>query len=192
MSKSGIHIKPEKRSRTKFVQHDELGNLLCYTCGKYLSLDMFNTNKEGWYRDGKDRRCKTCKDKQRERRIALDHYRVNLDRILLSRWHGVKQRASDNGYLIDFDWDYLKHLWIIQDGKCAISGLNMTYVMFNGRIPENVSVDRINPSFGYTKDNIQLVCMAVNQMKSDMNMDQLLNFCKQIISYNEYNQNKEK
>lgn len=27
----------------------------------------------------------------------------------------------------------------------------------------NVSVDRINPNLGYTKDNIQFICMAVNQ-----------------------------
>lgn len=70
--------------------------------------------------------------------------------------------------------------------KCAISGLQMTYEMFNGRIFTNISIDRKDSNKGYEKDNIQLVCMAVNQMKSDMTNEQLLYFCKQIINNNEH------
>lgn len=53
-------------------------------------------------------------------------------------------------------------VWKAQNGKCAISGLDMTYELGEGRIYTNV-----RPSKGYTIDNIQLVCMAVNQLKSD-------------------------
>lgn len=36
---------------------------------------------------------------------------------------------------------------------------------------------------GYTnKDNVQLVCMAVNQMKSDLTEEELFMFCNSIIS----------
>lgn len=45
----------------------------------------------------------------------------------------------------------------------------MTFDLYQGRTFTNVSIDQINPHLGYTKENIQLVCMAVNQ------------FCKTII-----------
>lgn len=174
-----------ERLRTKFVQKDQNGNLLCYKCNKYLSIDCFDTNNEGWYREFKDRRCKECKHSQYERRLVLDHNRQSLDRMLLSRWHGIKERAHKKGYNILFDWTFLKGLWELQKGKCAISGVQMTYEMFGGRIFTNVSVDRIDPCEGYNKENIQLVCMAVNQMKSDMSLEELLYFCEQIINNNE-------
>lgn len=43
----------------------------------------------------------------------------------------------------------------------------MTFYLDNGRTFTNISIDRITPNLGYTKENIQLVCMAVNQMKSN-------------------------
>lgn len=68
-----------------------------------------------------------------------------------------------------------------QNGKCAISGLDMTYELGEGRIYTNVSIDQIMPSKGYTIDNIQLVCMAVNQLKSDLDMDTILILCSAIV-----------
>lgn len=71
--------------------------------------------------------------------------------------------------------------WKAQNGKCAISGLDMTYELGEGRIYTNVSIDQIMPSKGYTIDNIQLVCMAVNQLKSDLDMDTILILCSAIV-----------
>lgn len=58
----------------------------------------------------------------------------------------------------------------------------MTYIFFNGRTSTNVSIDRILPEKGYTMDNIQLVCMACNQMKNDLTEEQLYEFCKKIVN----------
>jgi hypothetical protein len=54
-----------------------------------------------------------------------------------------------------------------------------------GKLKTNGSIDKINPSLGYTKDNIQFVCNIVNIMKSDMSMEELTYFCKIIINNNE-------
>ena len=63
----------------------------------------------------------------------------------------------------------------------------MTTVLYDGRIPTNVSLDRIDTKKGYTMDNVQLVCMACNQMKNDLSMDELYSFCKNIVSVYENN-----
>lgn len=76
---------------------------------------------------------------------------------------------------------YEKELWNKQNGLCAISNIPMTYTFNSGRIPTNVSVDRIDSNKSYTKNNIQLVCMAVNQMKSDLDMITFYRFCEAIL-----------
>jgi hypothetical protein len=57
----------------------------------------------------------------------------------------------------------------------------MTNVSNNGRILTNLSIDRIDSKKGYIKDNIQFVCMAINQMKSDLTLDELYFFCENIL-----------
>lgn len=66
------------------------------------------------------------------------------------------------------------------NGKCAISNIPMTYEFCKGNVMTNISVDQINPKAGYTKDNVQLVCWAVNRMKGEMSMDELLYFVNSI------------
>lgn len=50
------------------------------------------------------------------------------------------------------------------------------------RIYTNISIDQIQPQLGYTKDNIQLVCMAVNQLKSDFSMQEVLTVCNAVVN----------
>jgi hypothetical protein len=48
----------------------------------------------------------------------------------------------------------------------------------------SVSIERINSSIGYTKDNCVLVCNVVNRMKSDIELDVFLKMCKEIAKNN--------
>jgi hypothetical protein len=54
------------------------------------------------------------------------------------------------------------YLWEKQKGLCALTGIPMTYKFYEGRVNTNLSVDRIDSAKGYSKDNVQLVCMAAN------------------------------
>ena len=71
---------------------------------------------------------------------------------------------------------------------CALSKIPMTYTLDNGRTFTNISIDQMNPNAGYVEDNIQLVCMAINQMKSDMSLEELYMFSEALIKNknNEY------
>jgi hypothetical protein len=72
-------------------------------------------------------------------------------------------------------------LWNKQNGLCAISKIPMTYEIDSGRIYTNVSIDQIEQGKGYTEDNVQLVCMAVNQLKSDWDMNTVKYICKMVV-----------
>ena len=43
------------------------------------------------------------------------------------------------------------------------------------------SPDRIDNERGYTKDNVWLVAARANSLKSDMTLDDLLEWCKAVI-----------
>lgn len=170
-----------RRNRTKFKQYNDKGYLFCYCCKQYKPVGEFDFNPARWFRDNKDYRCKSCKREQYLKRKAISRGKQDLDRMLLERWHGAKDRAISQNLEFNITTDYLRYLWNKQEGKCALSNLDMTFIFNSGRISTNISIDKIVPSKGYTMGNIQLVCMACNQIKSDLSESEMYNFCKNIV-----------
>ena len=98
---------------------------------------------------------------------------------------GVSSRMREKGMLdlIDFDKKDLKELWDTQGGICPISGVHMILDTATGRatkrMPKNpykASLDRIDSSKPYIKNNIQFVCMAINFMKNEFGNDEIIEF----------------
>ena len=72
-----------------------------------------------------------------------------------------------------------------QNYKCAISGIDLTCSLEKGtRFWTNASVDRIVAGGPYTKENIQLVCRAVNSWRSDLPVDVFLEVCRKVAEMN--------
>ena len=182
MYKTKEHIERSiKRNSFKHLKEDLL---LCIKCNNYLIENMFDNDKDKPYRKCKDTRCKECKKKQYLKRKITNRGNGSIERTLLERWHGLKDRCNKKGWNIVITVEDLINLWNKQNGICALSGIQMTNKIFSGRTFTNVSIDRIDSKKQYTLDNIRLVCMAVNQMKSDLTKEQLLFFCSNIIKYN--------
>lgn len=177
----------ECEDRIKLSSEWRDGKLLCHICGEYKLIDEFSFAGENKYplRQHKDCRCNSCKSEQRKLAIANYDDDIKLEKVLQARWHGAKSRAMDKSLPFTITKEDLMILWKSQNGKCAISGLDMTYELGEGRLYTNVSIDQIIPSKGYTADNIQLVCMAANQLKSDFGMDVVITLCKTIIEHNQ-------
>lgn len=73
---------------------------------------------------------------------------------------GKERRAYLEGDLtIDQAWD----LFLEQDKKCALTGLELT---IGDRPEDNASLDRIDSSIGYTLSNVQWVHKDINKMKN--------------------------
>jgi hypothetical protein len=65
-----------------------------------------------------------------------------------------------------------------QVGRCYYTGIEM--VLETPRLPWSVSLDRLDCSKGYTKDNVVLACRAANLGRSDSTPDQMLAFIEMI------------
>ncbi len=160
------------------------GNLLlCNKCHTYKPVSEFNKN----HTKNKERLyygycCKQCTNlRQKNHDISLSNDK-KLKRCINARLLGAKDRAKTQGLEFNITLEYLLYLWNYQKGKCALSDLNMTYELKVRRVPTNVSIDKIDHTKGYTMDNIQLVCMACNQIKNDLSNEDMYKFCKAIVN----------
>ena len=159
--------------------------LLCHICNKFLPLSHFQANKNNASRNYKDRRCRDCKTTQNKERRLKYSEDEKFDKIIQTRFYAARQRALDKNLPFDLDVEFLKEMFDKQNKKCAISGIEMTFDLDKGRTFSNMSIDQINPAMGYTKDNVQFVCMAINQLKSDFTMELVLKICTNILKNNE-------
>lgn len=158
------------------------GKLKCFICEEYLDEDCFGYSCHYEYRNHKDKRCNKCKTKQNKEARSRYSDSRKLNTILKYRLDGAMRRALKKNLPFDLNLEFIINLWNMQKGKCAISGIPMTYQLDRGRIYSNVSIDQINPAKGYTKNNIQLVCMSINQLKSDFDMETVFKICNSIIN----------
>jgi len=70
-----------------------------------------------------------------------------------------------------------------QKGKCALSGIDLTFSNCTRDYSGTASIDRIDSRKSYTKDNIQWVHKNINIMKWDMSDDTFIEFCRAVANY---------
>ena len=89
--------------------------------------------------------------------------------------HAVRRHISVSITMEDLEKQFLK-----QSGRCALSGEILTFGSHDHRTTWNASLDRIDSSRGYTKDNVQWVTKSINDMKGSLNEQDFINICKQV------------
>ena len=166
------------------------GKLLCHDCGEYKDVKYFNKHKDMKIRECHATFCTSCRVKRRKEIEPTKKDDLKLIQTLTQRYHGAKERAIKQNAAFNLTLDYLLSLWNEQNGICTLSGMQMTFERYKGRIPTNVSVDRIDKDKGYIIGNVQLVCMACNQIKSDWSEETMYNICKKIVEQHENKNNK--
>ena len=97
----------------------------------------------------------------------------NPNAILHNRAQGS---AKKRGILFD-----LKRTDINIPTHCPLLGIPLTMTQGQGRCWTNASLDRIDNTKGYTKDNVQVVSSLANVMKSMATKEQLITFAHNIL-----------
>jgi hypothetical protein len=77
---------------------------------------------------------------------------------------------------------YLDQLWEQQQGKCALSGAQMSNDYHADKF-SSVSLDRIDSNLGYTEGNVQLVLGIINIMKNVLTNDQFTTYCEKVVEH---------
>lgn len=109
-------------------------------------------------------RCKLC---------AKEDAKSRRDRNPLnSSFTVAKYRAKKIGRSFTITFDDVIELYKRQRGRCNLSG-----VVFDNA-EKRPSIDRIDSTLGYDKDNVSLILYSLNRMKSDLNGKVFNNLCR--------------
>ena len=146
----------EVKRRNKLGQKDFYCNRICF--GK-------NNNKHSRQYDG----------------IFNNNLKFGSETDILSNFRphisAIKRRSNN----IDFGLNELKTLWEKQNGRCAVTGVEMAHRNWTEKVkPHTASVDRIEGNKPYTLDNIQFVCYSYNMAKNTFTDDETIKWLRSI------------
>lgn len=99
----------------------------------------------------------------------------------------LKRGAKIRNLEYNISNEYLWNKFIEQNRKCALSGLDLTFVTsinFSRKAKDyqSASLDRIDNSKGYIAGNIQWVHKKINQIKMDMDQKEFIKLCKLVAN----------
>lgn len=102
----------------------------------------------------------------------------------------TERRAKKLGLPFDLDAKFLWELFERQSRKCALSGVEISFSVVNRKRAEGtISLDRVDSTKGYTKNNVQWVHKNVNLMKMYLPQAEFLEWCGKVWKHH---QNREK
>jgi len=148
-----------KESPRKIKRIESVKNGLSIECKIHGVHDQWR------YHSQNNVQCKICASewqKKRKRERPLDQI-----------FKDARTHAKKSGRDFEIDINMLKNIMEIQNECCCLTGIKFDH--------ENLpSLDRINSSLGYIRENIQLVLIKVNKMKSNLCQNEFIALCSKI------------
>ncbi len=161
---------------------------VCSDCGESKPISHFHRRRTSL--DGRMSYCGDCNNK---RSSAWQKKEENHDHLTYWRYEwrsksprqslcvslngALKRRPTENPATLDD----LMELWERQEGKCALSAIPMTWAQ--GKVtPTSITLDRIDHKGGYSKDNLRLLCYAVNTFRGNGSDEDMLAIAKALVA----------
>lgn len=164
-----LHPRKSKRTRTwitKLIAEAVSNNQPTYFTGKPC-------HRQGHVapRNVANNRCTQCvfKSKPKSETWAYKSLENRKTDIL----HRVKSQAKMKG--IEFN---LKVEDLVWNEFCPIFGTKLEYFAVGGRKYNSVSLDRVDPSKGYIPNNVEIISVRANSVKSDMGIKEIRSLLK--------------
>lgn len=140
------------------------------SCGKNTSIQtsaLFQGQSKCW----------DCRNNEISNRRWKGYGEISMD-----KFSAIKKSAEKRKISFEITIEYIWDLFLIQDRKCALTGEE---IYFQKRRSDEsdltASLDRIDSSIGYIEGNVQWVHKKINQIKWDLNIEELVIWCKKII-----------
>lgn len=100
-----------------------------------------------------------------------------------SHWCTIKNSAEKRNIEFNITIEEAWDLYINQNGKCAISGIDIRFGRTHDVDTKNASLDRIDSSKPYTKENCQWVDININYMKNNLEEIEFIKLCGLVWEY---------
>ena len=139
----------------------------CSKCGTLKSLEEFNKN--AGRKDGLRGECRSCQIENQRL------YRKANPVMVKTEWmvRGARKRAGEKQLPFSIDHHFVRS---IAPSHCPIFNVPLEWDMQldgAGPHPNSPSLDRIDPTKGYTKDNVWIISYRANTIKSNASHEEL-------------------
>jgi hypothetical protein len=157
-----INYRPVEDNRLSIYRRED--GKWCSTCSGCGIEQAYTRKEHAKQSDLSDWQCKSCVAKAKG--FSANQPVGSRQRL----FNKFMKSAKDRG----IDWDLsLDDMFSSFDGKCSLTGwpIGIDYD------EQTASLDRIDSSLGYHKDNIQWVHTMINMAKNKYTQDQFLKMC---------------
>lgn len=174
------------------VLNERYGKNRCRSCLELKDLECFYRYlSPNPMRNKYHNLCIVCENKSYNERSD--------DVAIVNMWNYCKRRARDKGHDFDITVEDVKMMFERQNGRCNYTGRPLVIKSKRNntrrfeskdlaragvRAYHNInkaSVDRIDPSRGYVKDNVHLVCVHINYAKLDLSEEDFISLCRDVV-----------
>lgn len=154
----------KKRKAETFVY--SISEKLCSHCNEIKNVNFFRKNIT--YKDGYDNKCKRC-----EYEISTDSRKS----YLIKNWAKILflHAKKHNKYDFDIDEQFILELYEKQNGKCFWFAVDLK-PSNEAKYPWQPSLDRLDRTKGYTKDNVVLACYTANIGRNTSSVETFIEF----------------
>jgi hypothetical protein len=137
--------------------------------------DYIKNRRARWNRWRERNKDKIKRNPEMERQTKLSSPR----RFLTDAVAHLRRSSRKKEIPFDIDLDYIDEIWKQQNGRCAISGVMLTY---KRKDLFGVRIYVVKESKGYVKGNILLVSDGIKRMKRDMSDEEVRGFVEEVKS----------
>lgn len=156
----------------------------CFKCKEWKSLDLFNKYKGG--SGGVAKMCRKCYNNHdavkkceanRKARLKNSIKNNDIEYYIRKKIYSIRSRCKRDNIEFDITYEHLLSLWLKQNGKCFYTKIPMNNSLktksFQGW--DSPSIDRLEPSNGYTIDNVVWCIFSVNSFKQSLSCEEFAN-----------------
>lgn len=138
---------------------------ICSGCRNWLPREI-NFSKWKSTPDGYEYFCRNC-----------NHQRL-LQKPFHSKIYGLRSNAKKRDIFFDLTAKDLEDKWNECEGKCSLLEIKLVLIPRYRAMRNTATVDRIDTTKGYTRDNVMWLSSFANWNKKDMTLEELDLFCK--------------
>lgn len=99
---------------------------------------------------------------------------------------GIKRRTKRSNLEVNITKEYVNQLFFEQNGKCKLSGIDISLPITWRDRTYSASLDRIDSNLGYVVGNVQWVHKHINVMKNVFPEEMFLYLCNKVSEKNDY------
>lgn len=128
----------------------------------------------------------TCGKKTNHFGTKFDTCNLRFGEIPAAHLSAIKQNATKRNLLFDVTGEYLWDLFLKQDRRCALSGIELVFTPHRNahkfRSDTTASLDRIDSSQGYIIDNVRWVHKDINKMINNYGDIKFIDYCVRCVN----------